>query len=80
MIDKKMRLNPIETDTLFVSRASITFCSKIRMYFFKEGNGEGRNRTVDAGIFSPSLYRLSYLAILKKSQLLAAPKYMNQTR
>ncbi len=29
----------------------------------KEGNGEGRNRTADAGIFSPSLYRLSYLAI-----------------
>ena len=26
-------------------------------------NGEGRNRTVDAGIFSPSLYRLSYLAM-----------------
>jgi glycosyltransferase involved in cell wall biosynthesis len=26
-------------------------------------NGKGRNRTVDAGIFSPSLYLLSYLAI-----------------
>jgi hypothetical protein len=26
------------------------------------GNGEGRNRTADAEIFSLSLYRLSYLA------------------
>lgn len=25
-------------------------------------DGEGRNRTADAGIFSPSLYQLSYLA------------------
>jgi hypothetical protein len=28
------------------------------------GNGEGRNRTADAEIFSLSLYRLSYLACL----------------
>ena len=34
---------------------------------WEKGNGEGRNRTVDAGIFSPSLYRLSYLAIMSKS-------------
>ncbi len=25
--------------------------------------GQGRNRTADTGIFSPLLYRLSYLAI-----------------
>ena len=29
--------------------------------------GEGRNRTADTGIFSPLLYRLSYLATTKKS-------------
>jgi hypothetical protein len=28
----------------------------------KEGGGQGRNRTADTGIFSPLLYRLSYLA------------------
>ena len=32
---------------------------KIVLY---KGNGEGRNRTADAEIFSLSLYRLSYLA------------------
>ena len=26
--------------------------------------GQGQNRTADTGIFSPLLYRLSYLAIL----------------
>ena len=31
--------------------------------FERKRSGEGRNRTADAGIFSPSLYRLSYLAI-----------------
>ncbi len=31
----------------------------------KRKNGEERNRTADAGIFSPSLYLLSYLAISK---------------
>ncbi len=29
--------------------------------------GEAQNRTVDTGIFSPLLYRLSYLATLKES-------------
>ncbi len=28
---------------------------------------EGQNRTADTGIFSPLLYRLSYLGILKLS-------------
>ena len=28
--------------------------------------GQGQNRTVDTGIFSPLLYRLSYLAIEKQ--------------
>ncbi len=28
--------------------------------------GQGQNRTADTGIFSPLLYRLSYLAIKKK--------------
>ena len=27
------------------------------------GGGQGRNRTADTGIFSPLLYRLSYLAL-----------------
>ncbi len=27
----------------------------------KRGGGQGRNRTADTGIFSPVLYRLSYL-------------------
>ena len=27
--------------------------------------GQGQNRTADTGIFSPLLYRLSYLAILE---------------
>ena len=30
--------------------------------------GQGRNRTTDTGIFSPLLYRLSYLAIFKGRQ------------
>jgi hypothetical protein len=29
----------------------------------EQRNGEGRNRTADAEIFSLSLYRLSYLAL-----------------
>ena len=36
-----------------------------RRYSIKQGNedgGQGRNRTADTGIFSPLLYRLSYLA------------------
>jgi hypothetical protein len=36
-------------------------------FFRGKRNGEGRNRTADAGIFSPSLYRLSYLAIRLKN-------------
>ena len=28
-----------------------------------DNGGQGRNRTADTGIFSPLLYRLSYLAI-----------------
>ena len=30
----------------------------------KENGGQGQNRTADTGIFSPLLYRLSYLAEL----------------
>ena len=30
--------------------------------------GQGRNRTTDTGIFSPLLYRLSYLAKYKGKQ------------
>lgn len=30
--------------------------------FLKENGGQRRNRTADTGIFSPLLYRLSYLA------------------
>ncbi len=29
------------------------------------GGGEGRNRTADTWIFSPLLYRLSYLAVTR---------------
>ena len=36
-----------------------------------KGNGEGRNRTADAEIFSLSLYRLSYLAIDAKNLILS---------
>ena len=31
-----------------------------------EIGGQGRNRTIDTGIFSPLLYQLSYLAIEKQ--------------
>jgi hypothetical protein len=32
-----------------------------------KNGGQGQNRTADTGIFSPLLYRLSYLAILKRA-------------
>jgi hypothetical protein len=33
------------------------------------GGGQGRNRTADASLFRAALYRLSYLALLRKSSL-----------
>ena len=35
-------------------------CSK-SLIFLEENGGQGRNRTADTRIFSPVLYRLSYL-------------------
>jgi hypothetical protein len=36
------------------------------LIFNRRKGGQGRNRTVDTRIFSPLLYRLSYLAIRVK--------------
>gem|GEM_PF-1973717 len=38
-----------------------------------EYGGQGRNRTADTGIFSPLLYRLSYLATRRYSLLGGRP-------
>ena len=35
-------------------------------YLVDKYGGQGQNRTADTGIFSPLLYRLSYLALFKK--------------
>jgi hypothetical protein len=35
------------------------------LFSFKKNGAEGQNRTADTGIFSPLLYRLSYLGILE---------------
>ncbi len=32
-------------------------------YLWEENGAQGQNRTADTGIFSPLLYRLSYLGI-----------------
>ena len=32
-----------------------------------KNGGQGQNRTADTGIFSPLLYRLSYLAMLEQA-------------
>jgi hypothetical protein len=34
-----------------------------------KNGGQGQNRTADTGIFSPLLYRLSYLAIYRLAAL-----------
>ena len=34
------------------------------VFFEKKNGGQGQNRTADTRIFSPLLYRLSYLAIM----------------
>ena len=35
---------------------------------YRKGNGaQGQNRTADTGIFSPLLYRLSYLGVYSES-------------
>ncbi len=39
---------------------------KVQRHFVLYG-GQGQNRTADTGIFSPLLYRLSYLAIFKRN-------------
>ncbi len=39
--------------------------SATRRVFFSIHGAEGRNRTIDTRIFSPLLYRLSYLGISK---------------
>ncbi len=36
-----------------------------QMSYIRNNGASGRNRTTDTGIFSPLLYRLSYLAIKK---------------
>jgi hypothetical protein len=38
----------------------------ITVYTDKYG-GQGWNRTTDTGIFSPLLYRLSYLAVMRRA-------------
>ena len=41
-------------------------------------DGQGQNRTADTRIFSPLLYRLSYLATSLKTEIL--PKSLDESR
>ncbi len=47
------------------------------MFDFKEfkNGAQGQNRTADTGIFSPLLYRLSYLGVRLARDALALEKY-----
>ena len=36
-------------------------------YLIDKYGGQGQNRTADTGIFSPLLYRLSYLAVMRRA-------------
>ncbi len=46
----------------------------------KKKCGQRRNRTADTGIFSPLLYRLSYLTTLSKRLYISNPRaeYVNK--
>jgi hypothetical protein len=52
----------LSPDLLKIAKLWLRESIKETRNFSGKRNGEGRNRTADAGIFSPSLYRLSYLA------------------
>jgi hypothetical protein len=54
-----------------LSNAKLTKGAPRGNWEFGAGGGQGRNRTADTRIFSPLLYRLSYLAIGVKSIYLA---------
>src|SRR4030095_4736252 len=45
-----------------------SFCNELKN--IKLNGGQGRSRTADTRIFSPLLYRLSYLAIRVKAEIL----------
>ena len=54
-------------------RTLLSESKSVKYFYFqlsieRREDGEGRNRTADAGIFSPSLYRLSYLATMKNQR------------
>ena len=50
---------------------------KVTLRAIKEVCGQGRNRTADTRIFSPLLYRLSYLSTLKTKTFLFDGTYMS---
>ncbi len=64
-----------ESAVKFLYLKEVSFCENLRFIYvlcWKKGNvpfwgcGQGQNRTADTRIFSPLLYRLSYLAALAR--------------
>ncbi len=53
-----------------VQRENKNAASRVRLaaFLFLVNGGQGRNRTADTRIFSPLLYRLSYLAALNEQE------------
>ena len=63
----------LRAEALPLTGVNVHFCEPVLLFCFfsgaKKTNGaQRRNRTTDTGIFSPLLYRLSYLGKLKMAE------------
>ena len=63
--NNRKAINIVELQKLIITRLKNKFGCLIGLLipWLKKENGQGQNRTVDTRIFSPLLYRLSYLAV-----------------
>ena len=59
----RIKLPSLRVDSSILSCASHEDRSALAREPESTNGGQGQNRTADTGIFSPLLYRLSYLAI-----------------